>query len=141
MNLILANMLWAETVWRAMKVLCEVLNCVNVASDGALGVVTTLELVQHQLSESGHSSLLVTQTLHGRKRWGRPRGSVRRASGLVQTPIEQEIVLHSPPVYDSITICARRRGIVPEGREELVGQQVGQLSEFVLTLYVYYSIG
>ncbi|MGA3200596.1 MAG: hypothetical protein ABSD89_14510, partial [Halobacteriota archaeon] len=40
---------------------------------------------QHQLSEMGHSDLLVTQTLHGQPCWGRPRGSVRRASGLVQT--------------------------------------------------------
>jgi hypothetical protein len=41
------------------------------------------------------------------------------------TPIEQEIVRHSPPVNDSITTCARRHGIVPEGREELVGATGG----------------
>jgi hypothetical protein len=37
----------------------------------------------------GHSDLLVTQTLHGQPCWGRPRGSVRRASGLVQTGFEE----------------------------------------------------
>ncbi|MFZ1051033.1 MAG: hypothetical protein WBQ74_13360, partial [Candidatus Sulfotelmatobacter sp.] len=42
-------------------------------------------LVQHQLPEMGHSDLLVTQTLYRQQCWGRPRGSVRRASGLVQT--------------------------------------------------------
>jgi hypothetical protein len=70
MHLILAEMLWAETVRWTMEVLRRILYGVDVGTDGALGVVTTLELVQHQLSESGHSSLLVTQTLHGRKRWG-----------------------------------------------------------------------
>jgi hypothetical protein len=63
MNLVLANMLWAETVRRAMEVLCEILYGVNAGSNGVLAVVTTLEFVQQQLSESGHSNLLVTQTL------------------------------------------------------------------------------
>jgi hypothetical protein len=44
-----------------MEVLCKILYGVNVGADGVLGVVATLELVQHQLSESGHSNLLVTQ--------------------------------------------------------------------------------
>ena len=65
MHLILADMLGAEALRRATEVLCEILYGVNVGSNGALGVVTTLEFVQHQLPESGHSNLLVTQTLHG----------------------------------------------------------------------------
>jgi hypothetical protein len=40
----------------------------------------------HQLPETGHNNLLVTQKLHRRKcSGGNPRGSVRRASCLVQT--------------------------------------------------------
>jgi hypothetical protein len=61
----------------------------DVGTNRVLRVVATLEFLQHQLSEMGHSDLLVTQTLHGQQCWGRPRGSVRRASGLVQTGFEE----------------------------------------------------
>jgi len=46
----------------------------------------------------GHSDLLVTQTLLAQQCWGRPRGSVRRASGLVQTRMEPYIF---PPIWSS----------------------------------------
>jgi hypothetical protein len=62
-NLVLANMLWAEAIWRTVEVLREILYGVDIGTDGVLGVVATLELVQHQLPESGHSNLLVTQNL------------------------------------------------------------------------------
>ena len=84
-NLVLANMFWAEAIWRTVEVLREIFYRVNVGTDSVLSVVATLKLIQHLLPEMGHSDLLVTQTLHGQQCWGRPRGSVRRASGLVQT--------------------------------------------------------
>jgi hypothetical protein len=62
-NLVLANMFWAEAIWRTVEVLREILYGVDIGTDGVLSVVTTLELVQHQLPESGHSNLLVTQNL------------------------------------------------------------------------------
>jgi hypothetical protein len=56
-------MFWAEAIWRTVEVLREILYGVDIDTDGVLGVVATLELVQHQLPESGHSNLLVTQNL------------------------------------------------------------------------------
>ncbi len=51
-NLVLANMFWAEAIGRTVEVLREIFYRVNVGTDSVLG---------------------------------NPRGSVRRASGLVQT--------------------------------------------------------
>jgi hypothetical protein len=62
-NLILADMLCAEAIWRTVEVLREILYGVDIGTDGVLSVVATLEFVQHQLPESGHSNLLVTQNL------------------------------------------------------------------------------
>ena len=62
-NLVLANMFWAEAIGRTVEVLREILDGVDIGTDGVLSVVATLELVQHQLPESGHSNLLVTQNL------------------------------------------------------------------------------
>jgi hypothetical protein len=78
-------MFWAETIGRTVEVPREILYGVDVSTNGVLSVVATLEFVQHQLPKMGHSDLLVTQNLHAPLCWGRPRGSVRRASGLVQT--------------------------------------------------------
>jgi hypothetical protein len=67
-----------------VEVLREIFYRVNVGTDGVLSVVATLKFIQHQLPETGHSHLLVTQNLHQRKcSGGDQRGSVRRASGLV----------------------------------------------------------
>jgi hypothetical protein len=57
-NLVLANMFWAETIGRTVEVPREILYGVDVSTNGVLSVVATLELVQHQLPESGHSNLL-----------------------------------------------------------------------------------
>src|SRR6266699_1454273 len=53
----------AEAIWRTVEVLREILYGVDIGTDGVLSVVASLELVQHQLPESGHSNLLVTQNL------------------------------------------------------------------------------
>src|ERR1700719_1343186 len=82
-------MFWAEAIGRTVKVLREILYSVDIGTNRVLRLIATLELVQHQLSEMGHSDLLVTQTLHAQQCWGRQRGSVRRASGLVQTPFRE----------------------------------------------------
>src|ERR1700719_4334008 len=84
-------MFWAEAIARTVKVLREILYSVDIGTNRVLRLVATLELVQHQLSEMGHSDLLVTQTLHAQQCWGRQRGSVRRASGLVQTRLSSLI--------------------------------------------------
>jgi hypothetical protein len=47
----------------------------DVGTNRVLRVVATLEFIQHQLSEMGHSDLLVTQTLHWQQHWGRPEGA------------------------------------------------------------------
>jgi hypothetical protein len=57
----------------------------DVGTNSVLSLVATRELVRHHSSQMGHSNLLVNHTLHPGQCWGRPRGSVRRASGLVQT--------------------------------------------------------
>jgi hypothetical protein len=56
-------MFWAEAIGRTVKVLREILYGVDIGTDGVLSVVAALELVQHQLPESGHSNLLVTHNL------------------------------------------------------------------------------
>ena len=46
-NLVLANMFWAEATWRTGEVLREILYGVDIGTDGVLSVVASLELVQH----------------------------------------------------------------------------------------------
>jgi hypothetical protein len=75
MNLVVANMFWAQAIGRAVKVLREILYGVDISADGVLNVVATLQFVQHQLPKMGHSDLLVTQTLHGQQCRRRPRGT------------------------------------------------------------------
>jgi hypothetical protein len=57
-------MFWAEATWRTVEVLREILYGVDISTDGVLSVVAPLQFVHHQLSESGHSNLLVTQNVH-----------------------------------------------------------------------------
>ena len=52
-----------ELVRRAVKVLRESLDGLDVVVNGGLGVVAPLEFLQHRLSEMGHRNLLVTHTL------------------------------------------------------------------------------
>jgi len=54
-NLVLANMFWAEAIGRTVEVPGEILYRMDIGTDGVLSVVATLEFVQHQLPESGHS--------------------------------------------------------------------------------------
>ena len=77
-GLILAEVDPIELVRRAVKMLCEPLDGLDVVLNGGLGVVAPLEFVQHRLAEMGHRNLLVTHTLPDRSS-GLTRG-VRRAS-------------------------------------------------------------
>ena len=88
-NLVIADVVWTEAVRRTAEVLRKILHRMDVGTNRVLRVVATLEFIQHQLPEMGHSNLLVTQTLHRQECWGPPRGSVRRASGLVQTGLRK----------------------------------------------------
>jgi hypothetical protein len=63
-NLVLANMFWAEVIGRTVEVLREILYGVDISTDGVLSVVATLKFTQHQISQSSHNNLLVTQNLH-----------------------------------------------------------------------------
>src|ERR1039458_593065 len=90
----------------------------DVGTNRVLRVVATLEFIQHQLSEMGHSDLLVTQTLHGQQCWRRPRGSVRRASGLVQTRLS----LSTPELSASVKCESRDRYSGFWARRRIFGQ-------------------
>src|ERR1700682_420596 len=104
MNLVLANVVWAESVRRTAEVLCKIFYRMDVGTNRVLSVVATLELVQHHSSQMGHSSLLVTQTFT-RETWrGGPRGGVRRASGLVQTRLWSVTSAGSPIVSQAALI-------------------------------------
>ena len=52
-----------QLVRRAVEMLREPLDGLDVVLNGGLGVVTPLEFVQHRLSKMGHRNLLVTHTL------------------------------------------------------------------------------
>ena len=58
MNLVLANMAWAKALRLTMEVLRKILHRVDVATDGAWGIVAPLEFIQHQLPKMGHGNLL-----------------------------------------------------------------------------------
>ena len=55
-----------QSVGRALEVPGELLDGVDVVRDRRRGVVATVELVQHRLSEMGHKTPPVTHTLPGR---------------------------------------------------------------------------
>jgi hypothetical protein len=52
-----------ELVWRAVEMLREPLDGLDVVLDGGRRVVAPLEFVQHRLAEMSHRNLLVTYTL------------------------------------------------------------------------------
>ena len=54
---------WVELVGRRLKMPGELLDGLEVRTDGGRGVVATLEFFQHRLSKMGHRNLLVTHTL------------------------------------------------------------------------------
>jgi hypothetical protein len=59
-NLVLANVFWAEAIGRTVEVLREILHGVDMSTGGVLSVVATLTLIHHQLPATGHNNLLVT---------------------------------------------------------------------------------
>src|ERR1700676_4487461 len=63
MRLVLAQVFRPEFVGRLVEVLGEVLHDSQVPFYGTLGVITTLEFLQHLFSKLGHRDLLVTHKI------------------------------------------------------------------------------
>src|SRR4051794_14668452 len=63
MGLIGTDVFRPKLVGALSEVSRELLNGVDVGSYGILGVIATLEFVQHHFSKMGHRDLLVTHTL------------------------------------------------------------------------------
>jgi hypothetical protein len=61
--LVLAQMFGSELVGRLVEVLGEILHDSQVPFYGTLGVITTLEFLQHHFSKLGHRDLLVTHKI------------------------------------------------------------------------------
>jgi hypothetical protein len=55
-----------QLVWRTVKVFGELFDGADVVLNRGLGIVATLEFLQHHASEIGHRNLLVTHTLPDR---------------------------------------------------------------------------
>jgi hypothetical protein len=53
-RLVLANVLRSELIRRAVKVTRKILNRLDVAVDGSLSVITTLEFFEHHFAKVGH---------------------------------------------------------------------------------------
>jgi hypothetical protein len=55
---------WAYNgaVLEVKKEIADYFDCADVRTCGSLGVITTLEFLQHHFSQMGHRDLLVTQT-------------------------------------------------------------------------------
>src|SRR6185436_19705577 len=62
-RLVLLQMFRSEFVGRLVEVLGEVLHDSQVAFYGTLGIITTLEFLQHHFSKMGHRDLLVTHKI------------------------------------------------------------------------------
>ena len=58
-SLIGAKMIGTELVWGLAKVLCEPLDKTQITSRRALGIVATLEFLEHHLAKVGHSRYLL----------------------------------------------------------------------------------
>jgi hypothetical protein len=67
MNLILPDMIRSQTIRRAMEVPREILHRMEIATGSALGIVATLEFIQHQLPKMGHGKPPVTRGLHSQQ--------------------------------------------------------------------------
>jgi len=63
-NLVFADVVWTEAIRLTAEVLRKILHRMDIGTNRVLRVVATLEFIQHQLPEMGHSNLLVTQNLH-----------------------------------------------------------------------------
>ena len=91
MSLILPNLLGPpELVRWLVKILRKIADDANVGFCGTIGIVTSLEFLQHHSAKMGHRDLLVTHNLSpqsGNYISVHLTRSVRRASGFVQIPI------------------------------------------------------
>jgi hypothetical protein len=66
MSLVLTNLFRAKLVWGSVKVPREIADDSSVGFCGTMGVITTLELLQHHFAKMGHRDLLVTHNLFHR---------------------------------------------------------------------------
>src|SRR5271165_2244370 len=62
-RLVLADVLRTELVRRTLEITCEVLDRLDVAVFGSLGVITTLEFLEHHFAKVGHKSSPYAPTL------------------------------------------------------------------------------
>ena len=67
LGLIFTNVPGAQTVRRTVESSSKFFDCADVTACGSLGVITTLEFLQHHFSQMAHRDLLVTQTYLSRK--------------------------------------------------------------------------
>ena len=61
-RLVFADVLRTQAVRGSFEVSGKIFNCIDVTVYGILGIITTLEFLQHHFSQMGHRDLLVTQT-------------------------------------------------------------------------------
>jgi len=79
-NLILPDMIRPQTIWQAMKVFGEICHRVEIAMCGALGIVATLEFIQHQLPKMSHGKPPVTRGFHSQQSQGKAHAAATVAS-------------------------------------------------------------
>src|SRR6185369_7833820 len=60
---ILADLLWGHLIGWSMEILREIFDRTKISPRGSLGVIATLEFLEHLLSKMGHKDLLVTRTI------------------------------------------------------------------------------
>src|SRR6185369_13724503 len=60
---ILADLLWGHLIGWSMEIPREIFDRTKISSRGSLGVIATLEFLEHLLSKMGHKDLLVTRTI------------------------------------------------------------------------------
>src|SRR5690348_7054993 len=90
MQLVLPNLQRAEQIGRTVKMRSEPPDSADVRACGSLGVIAALEFFERHLSKLGHRDLLVTHTIRYRSlSLASTTRSVRRASGLVQTALQE----------------------------------------------------
>src|SRR5713226_9025889 len=63
-RLVFANLLGAQTVWRALEASREIFHYADVTAYGSFSVITTLEFFQHHFSEMGHGNTSCDPHLH-----------------------------------------------------------------------------
>src|SRR5712664_3948134 len=63
-RLVFANLRGAQTVWRTLEASREIFHYADVTAYGSFSVITTLEIVQHHFSETGHGNTSCDPHLH-----------------------------------------------------------------------------